>query len=105
MSLAAELAESRAAWSACTAVQHILLSPIAGDALGSVLVWHVDSGTVLHRFSGGDDPVDAVSWLSDDVVAAAGAATQLHLWNLADGNADTAAVQPPSCALPGSAGA
>ena len=48
--------------------------------------------------------MDAVCWFSDDVVAATGAAGQLHLWDLAEPSDDGSPVRPPTCSIPGNAG-
>ncbi len=83
----------------------ICLSADAGDALGSVLVWNILEGIILHCLAGSGDPVDAVCWLGEDIVAASGVAGSVHIWDLAESTAEDGTTQPPTGSLPGNAGA
>ena len=71
----------------------------AGDALGNVLVWNILDGTILHRLSGGQEPVEAVHWISEDIITASGAAGQLLLWDLAE-PPDDGKARAPLCSVP-----
>ena len=68
-------------------------------------MWDIREGVILHRLSGGGQPVDAVCWLGDDIVAASGAAGSVHIWDLAEVPADDSAIRSPTGSLPEHEGA